>query len=96
MKEWDMRKKWLTKRAIWRLMLLSAAILVIAAIFEFAQQVVTSNFSPIEKIGYILFMWLVLAGSLLSFAMISPDLMDTISKMLGFGDEEEEKDENKT
>jgi hypothetical protein len=95
MKELDKRRKWLTKKAIWRLLLLSAGILVIASIFEFAQQVVTSNFSFIEKGVYFIVMWIVLAGLLLLFAMISPDLMDTVSKMLGFGIEEK-KDEDKT
>jgi len=91
MTEWEKRKKWLTKKGILKCLLLSAAILTIALLFQIAQVVVTSDL-PIEVRGmYVVLMWLVLAGMILLYALLSPDLMETVSDMLGYRKDEEDK-----
>jgi thiosulfate reductase cytochrome b subunit len=88
MKELDKRRKWFTRQGIWRILLLSAGIMVLAATFEYAHQVVTSDLAPLDKMIYVLIMWLILFGLLLLFALLSPDLMDTLCGMLGSKDED--------
>jgi amino acid transporter len=93
MAEWEKRKKWLTRKGILKCLLLSAAILTIAVLFQFAQLVVTSDLPSELKGLYVLVMWLVLAGMILLYALLSPDLMETVSDMLGYRkDEEDQKD----
>ena len=93
MTEWEKRKKWLTRKGIWKCLALSAAILIIAVLFQIAQVVVTGDL-PIQFKGlYVVMMWLFLAGIILLYALLSPDLMETVSDMLGYRkDEEDEKD----
>lgn len=93
MTEWKKRKKWLTRKGIMKCLVLSAAILTIAVLFQFAQTVVTSDVPSEVKGFYIVGMWLVLAGVILLYALVSPDLMETVSDMLGYRkDKEDEKD----
>ena len=87
MKELDKRRKWFTRQGIWRILLLSAGIIVLAATFEYARLVVTSDFPPLDKAIYVIVMWLILAGSLLVFALLSPDLMETLCGILVSKDE---------
>ncbi len=91
MREWEKRKKWLTKKAIWRCLLLSAGILIVAAFYQMAQMIVTSNI-PVEWKGfYMIPMWLLLAGFILFYALLSPDLMDIVFNMLGFKEPKKDK-----
>lgn len=93
MTEWKKRKKWLTRKGLWKCLILSAAILIIAILFQIAQTVVTSDLPSELKVLYTIGMWLVLAGVILLYALASPDLMETVSDMLGYRkDEEDEKD----
>jgi hypothetical protein len=90
MTEWEKRKKWLTKKGIWKCL---AAILTIALLFQIAQTVVTSDLPSGVKGFYIVGMWLFLACIILLYALLAPDLMETISDMLGYRkDKEDEKD----
>jgi uncharacterized membrane protein len=92
MTEWEKRKKWLTRKGILKCLLLSAAILIIALLFQFAQMIISSDI-PIQFKGlYSIGMWLVLAGVIMLFALESPDLMETVSDMLGYRKDEDEKD----
>lgn len=88
MKELDKRRKWFTRNGLLRILLLSAGIIVLAEIFEYAHQVVTSDLPPLDKMIYVFIMWLFLAGTLLLFALFSPDLMETLCGMLGSKDED--------
>jgi uncharacterized membrane protein len=93
MTEWEKRKKWLTRKGIWKCLLLSAAILIIAVLFQFAQTILSSNVPSEFKGLFAIGMWLLLAGVILLFALASPNLMETVSDMLGYRkDEEDEKD----
>jgi hypothetical protein len=92
MTEWKKRKKWLTRKGIWNCLILSAAILIIAILFQIAQTVVTSDLPSELKVLYTIGMWLVLAGVILLYALASPDLMETVSDMLGYRNDEDEKD----
>jgi len=92
MTEWEKRKKWLTRKGIWKCLLLSGAIIIIAFLFQFAQTIISSNISIEFKGLYSIVMWLFLAGVILLFALASPDLMETVSDMLGYRKDEDEKD----
>jgi hypothetical protein len=94
-KGWERRRKWLTFKGIWNVLLFSGAIIVIAAILELATSIVTSNLPLMDKTYNITFGWLALAVFLLVYAMLSPDLMDTVFQMLGFKQEEPRKEEKK-
>jgi hypothetical protein len=89
-RELERRRKWLTLRGIWNILLLSAAIMVIASVYQLATLAVTTG-----NYLNIFLWWFVLAGFLLLYAMFSPDLMDTVFQMLGFK-LEEKKNEDKT
>lgn len=93
MTEWEKRKKWLTRKGIMKCLVLSAAILTIALLFQFAQTIISSNIPTEFKGLFTIGMWLFLAGVILLYALLSPDLMETVSDMLGYRkDEEDEKD----
>lgn len=53
-------------------MILSAAILIIAILFQIAQTVVTSDLPSELKVLYTIGMWLVLAGVILLYALPHP------------------------
>lgn len=72
MTEWKKRKKWLTRKGIWKCLILSAAILIIAILFQIAQTVVTSDLPSELKVLYTIGMWLVLAGVILLYALPHP------------------------
>jgi hypothetical protein len=92
MTEWEKRKKWLTRKGIMKCLVLSAAILTIAFLFQFAQTIITSNIPTEFKGLFTIGMWLVLAGVILLYALLAPDLMETVSDMLGYRkDEGDEK-----
>lgn len=92
------RKKWLTVKGIWNLLLLSGAIIVIASLFHAAESIILSSAPFPDKSISIILIWLGLAFVLWTYAMFSPDLMDVVSAMLGFKEQqqEEEKEEKQT
>ena len=50
----------------------------------------------IEKTLYLILMWLILAGFILLLGLLSPELMETVSGMLGFKENRDENNEDKT
>jgi len=91
----ESRRKWLSRRTVWNCLLASGGILILAALFRIAEGVVTSNLPFIERILLIIFMWLLLAGALLLYGLLSPELMRVVFKMLGFEEKEEAKEKSK-
>ena len=89
------RKKWLTPKGVWNLILLSGAILIIASLFHAAESVILSTAPLPDKSISVILIWFGLAFVLWFYAMASPDLMDVVSAMLGFKEQqqEEEKEE---
>ena len=90
----EKRRKWLSRKTFVKSLFISAGVLIIAAIFEFAKGVVTSNLPILEKTGYLLYMWLLLTCILLLYGLLSPELMEAVFKMLGYKEEEEKETEN--
>ena len=92
----ESRRKWLSWRTLWNCLRVSGAIFVIAAIYKIAEGVVMSDLRMVTKSIYIIFLWLVLAFALWIYGLLSPELMETVFKMLGFQQEEETNNEDKT
>lgn len=88
-------RKWLSWRTLWNCLRVSGAIFVIAAIYKIAESVVLSNLRMVTKSIYIIFLWLVLAFALWIYGLLSPELMETVFKMLGF-QQEDTNNEDKT
>ena len=86
----EKRRKWLSWKTFVKCLFISAGVLIIATIFEFAKGVVTSNLPPLEKTWYLLSMWFLLACLLLLYGLLSPELMEAVFKMLGYKEKEEE------
>ena len=92
----ESRRKWLSWRTLWNCLRISGALFVIAAIYKIAEGVVMSDLRMVTKTIYIIFMWLVLAFALLIYGLLSPDLMEVILRMLGFKEEDRQKNDDKT
>ena len=85
------RRKWLSWKTFVKCLFISAGVLIIATIFEIARGAVTSNLPMLEKSVYLLLIWLLLAGFLLLYGLLSPELMEAVFKMLGYEETEERK-----
>lgn len=89
----EKRRKWLTWKAFMGCLFLSAGVLIVATIYEFAKNVVTSNLPMLEKTGYLILMWILLACLLLVYGLLSPELMEAVFKMLGYKEKERQEKE---
>lgn len=94
MKISEKRRRWLSRKTLSNCLSVSAAILVIAAIFEIAQNVIASDLAMIWKSLHILTMWGILTAGLFFYGLLSPELMEVVFRMLGF--KEDKNNEEKT
>jgi len=83
------RRKWLTKRAFLKCMVISLAIIVFAFILELARMVFSPDLSMIARAIFLLFIWGLLSGVIWFLGLTIPDLMEIVFDMLGFKEKEE-------
>lgn len=87
-------KKWLTKRAWFNCLRISVALFVIVWLFEFAHVIVFSEVTATWlKSLYLIGMVFFFSFILWLLALIAPEVMETVFRMLGF--KEKVKEENK-
>lgn len=84
----DKRKKWLTKRAWFNCLRVSVALFVIVWLFEFAHTIVFSEVTSIWlKSLYLIGMAFFFSFILWLLALLSPEAMETVFRMMGFKEE---------
>jgi len=99
-KEWTRRKKWLTKKTLFNCFYVSVGILIIAWIFEIAEELIQTVKTLTYPSGFVLSFFLMLITVLVStgffvfYGFIYPDLMETVFKMLGFEVQKEKEEKN--
>jgi multisubunit Na+/H+ antiporter MnhB subunit len=87
----EKRRKWLTRKAVGRCIILSLALMALSLLLKLAELAIVSNMETIDRIILFVIVLAVLTITIWFLGFTNPDVMDVILKMLG---QEEEKKED--